>query len=300
MIKQSEVNSNKVGSIHIDQVLDSKQLARTQITQIWDDNRQILGYDRGKFDQQINDNMTVQERGFIRFVSISDTHSRHKHLVLPKGDVLIHSGDFSKHGRYSEIKDFTNWLKKQDFQHKVVVAGNHEFTFDLEYKEKFIQRNKNKNRPPYKKTFEETKALLVNQCTYLEGESTTVLGYKVFGSPYSVVYSRSAFQRPDKEREAHWDLIPDDTELLITHGPPYGFCDLSRSNIRCGDKRLTERVINDIKPIVHQFGHIHGGYGLNVNTQGTLFMNAANCSKGYKLEHPAFVFDLPLKKGMVD
>lgn len=78
-------------------------------------------------DQHVNGNSD-----YVRFVFISDTHSQHRFLNLPKGDVLIHTGDFTMKGGQREIEDFSNWLGSLDFKHKIVVSGNHEVTFDLE------------------------------------------------------------------------------------------------------------------------------------------------------------------------
>ena len=51
---------------------------------------------------------------------------------LPKGDVLVHSGDFSNVGLPDEITHFNDFLKQQDFKHKVIIAGNHDIAFDIE------------------------------------------------------------------------------------------------------------------------------------------------------------------------
>ena len=69
---------------------------------------------------------------YVRFVFISDTHTKHHNLTLPRGDVLIHTGDFTMQGRKEEIKSFSDWLGRIDFKHKIVISGNHEVTFDLE------------------------------------------------------------------------------------------------------------------------------------------------------------------------
>lgn len=69
----------------------------------------------------------------LRIVCISDTHNKHRDLQLPKGDVLVHTGDFTLQGLPSEITDFSKWLGEQPFAHKLVISGNHEITFDLEH-----------------------------------------------------------------------------------------------------------------------------------------------------------------------
>ena len=86
----------------------------------------------------VGDGFVPGNPDFVRFVFISDTHTYHKSMKLPKGDVLIHTGDFTMSGDIAEIKSFSDWLGTQDFKHKIVISGNHEVTFDLE-REKSIR-----------------------------------------------------------------------------------------------------------------------------------------------------------------
>jgi 3',5'-cyclic AMP phosphodiesterase CpdA len=88
----------------------------------------------------VGDGHVNGNKDYIRFVFISDTHSMHRQLQLPKGDVLIHTGDFSMIGRQDEIEDFSDWLGTLDFKHKIVVSGNHEVTFDLEREQDIRKR----------------------------------------------------------------------------------------------------------------------------------------------------------------
>lgn len=70
----------------------------------------------------------------VRFVCISDTHTKHRDIDLPDGDVLLHSGDFTFNGRRNEVEDFADWLKSlTKFRYKVLIAGNHDFTFDTKW-----------------------------------------------------------------------------------------------------------------------------------------------------------------------
>ena len=68
--------------------------------------------------------------GILRVVLISDTHMQHRKLVMPKGDLLIHAGDFTNQGRAKDIKDFDDWLGGLDYRHKIVVFGNHDTETD--------------------------------------------------------------------------------------------------------------------------------------------------------------------------
>lgn len=61
-----------------------------------------------------------------RFVCVSDTHNAspsNGSFKLPKGDVLIHAGDLTNQGSISELRKTIEWIKKADFEIKIVVAG---------------------------------------------------------------------------------------------------------------------------------------------------------------------------------
>ena len=92
------------------------------------------------FDDKEPDLYTPNNPYVVRFVCLSDTHSYHNKVKMPKGDVLLHTGDFTMKGRADEIVSFSKWLAKLPYQHKIVVAGNHELTFDIE-KESTIRKN---------------------------------------------------------------------------------------------------------------------------------------------------------------
>lgn len=291
---QPKIPQKIVGGVHLVDALTPKQYGDSLLKGIWEKSADSLQFDKESFDSQIEEGLSIAERGFVRFICISDTHNEEQYFDLPKADVLIHSGDFTKFGWPHEVKSFTEWLATQDYLHKIVIAGNHEFTFDIEYEEILKERNKDNDNFPKEADFKETKAILTG-CTYLENETIDLYGYKLYGTPCSLQYSKSGFQRPHEEREAFLDTIPEDTDLLITHGPPKGFGSLLWNGNDGGDEKLADVVLNKIKPIIHQFGHIHEAYGLDTGSSGTVFMNASNCMKGQQLDYPAFIFDLPVR-----
>lgn len=92
-----------------------------------------------------------------------------------------------------------------------------------------------------------------------------------------------------------WAKIPSDTEILITHGPPVGFGDETRDGNRAGCVDLLNTIQNRVKPKLHIFGHIHEGYGVTKDTNGTLFINASTCTIRYKATNPPIIIDLPIK-----
>ena len=87
--------------------------------------------------------------------------------------------------------------------------------------------------------------------------------------------------------------IPADTEILLSHGPPYGILDLTKGGVKAGCHGLLKRV-SEVKPLVCQFGHIHETYGW-MRQNGTLFINASTCNIFYKSDNPVWVLDLPKK-----
>lgn len=225
-----------------------------------------------------------------RIIVISDTHGKESKLNIPEGDILIHAGDFTRTGLEDEITQFSNWLGKLPHKHKIVIAGNHEITFDLEnekeLKESFYGYS-HKNQI----NFKNTKALLKN-CIYVEHNLIEVEGLKIFGTPYQPVFYHWAFNREEIDREKLMKEIPSDIDILITHGPPNGILDyVPRSKTHAGCKFLLKEVNERIKPRLHVFGHIHEAYGWEKN-QDTLFLNASNCNLRYEAINKPFIVDL--------
>ena len=118
--------------------------------------------------------------GHTRFVCISDTHNRTDRLdyPIPDGDVLIHAGDFTNYGTRDQVIHFNKFLSTLNHSYKVVIAGNHDISFDLEnYDSLWSYFSRNKDEA------EEIRQLLTN-CIYLEDEEVNVLGFRIFGSPW--------------------------------------------------------------------------------------------------------------------
>ena len=94
------------------------------------------------------------------------------------------------------------------------------------------------------------------------------------------------------ERAREYGRIPRDTDILITHGPPYGVLDQSPVEYLepVGDKELREAVIR-VKPKLHVFGHVHCGYGVRP-TLHTVFVNAALFGPGGSLENRPIVVEI--------
>ncbi len=196
----------------------------------------------------------------MKLVVLSDTHGRHKTIDIPDGDVLIHAGDFSVwFGTLEELAEFNDFLAQLPHVHKIVVAGNHDFPFERENAE--------------------ARAILTH-AHYLQDEALEIEGVKFYGSPWQPEFLNLAFNLPRGEPlRRKWDMIPSDTDVLITHGPPHGIGDRTFDGLHVGCEELLARV-QEIKPRVHVFGHIHEGRG-RIDIGETTFVNAATDRKGW-------------------
>ena len=206
----------------------------------------------------------------MKIVVISDTHGLHRRVSLPKGDVLVHCGDFCNSGTLREVVAFDNWLGEQDFQHKIVVAGNHDRVFEIDNKQ--------------------AKEALTN-CTYLQDSSVVIDGVKFYGSPWQPAFFNWAFNLPRGEKlKEKWDVIEQDTDVLITHGPAHGHLDYVPRDASVGCEELS-KAIKRIKPKLHLCGHIHCGYGVH-KEEDTVYVNASVCTERYLPDQKPVVVEL--------
>jgi len=208
----------------------------------------------------------------LKLVIISDSHGMYRDVEIPEGDVLVHCGDIFRSAwpNSGELLDFKHWLRGLPHKHKILIAGNHE---------KGVERD----------GFSE---YLLPECTYLENSGVEIQGIKFWGSPYTPEFMNWAFMRdrgaPMKEI---WDQIPQNTDVLITHGPPKGIMDKCPDGFHAGCEELYAAV-HRINPTVHCFGHIHGGYGRQWGGCETLFVNASICTEAYRPTNKAQVVEI--------
>jgi predicted phosphodiesterase len=219
----------------------------------------------------------------MRITLISDTHTKHHQLThdLPGGDLLIHAGDIMNSG-YDEnnIWEFLQWFENQDqYKSQVFIAGNHDRLFENDF-------NKVKDilvEYPY------ISYLWDNAFTYTNEEANE--SCKLYGSPWQPEFYNWAFNLPrnGEELQNKWNNIPKDTDILVTHGPPFGHCDEAPFGGHVGCELLRERV-DEFPPKIHVFGHIHDGYGYKFHN-GTHFFNASVLNERYNYENKPFTFD---------
>lgn len=227
-----------------------------------------------------------KEKDSVRFVCMSDSHNEAINIEIPDGDVLLHAGDFTKKGTLGEVLAFNSFLRNLSHKHKVVIAGNHDFAFDFEAFDRKARVN------PELRHIDPAKIKnALRSCVYLEDTEVEICGYKIWGSPWVIQHYPGAFTLRDRSvLKSKWDLIPSNIDILLTHSPPYGICD-SDSARNFGSPELRDRV-QEIKPLVHVFGHIHEGYG-KYQDNGITYLNSAMVNKRYTPVHGPWVFDLP-------
>lgn len=203
----------------------------------------------------------------MKITCISDTHNRHEELELPGGDILIHAGDFAGGFHPGPTIHFIDWLSSQDYTHKIFIAGNHDQIFEDDLGRAQMQQ--------YIDCFHEN-------VHYLEDSSVEIDGIKFYGSPYTPAFMNWGFQLHTlDESEAKWSEIPEDTSVLITHGPAIGHLDQVYGKGQSLGCPSLLKHIRRVKPKYHICGHIHSGQGM-MRSHGTRFINAACLGEDYR------------------
>lgn len=215
--------------------------------------------------------------------AISDLHGYYP--KLPGGDLLIIAGDLTARDVGPDYLKFFTWIAKANYRKKIVVAGNHDMM--IQESRKFIDA--------------------IIDFEYLQDSGTEFEGVKIWGSPWTKTFKGinplcTAFTLvSDSELDEKWQRIPEDTDILITHCPPYGICDLIRNRHGIGD--ICEHVGSDglycqihrIQPALHFFGHIHEGRGDDMIHRTGCF-NCSHVDEKYNPVHSAVrvIYEKPL------
>lgn len=213
--------------------------------------------------------------------AISDMHG-HLPKVDPKSDLVLIAGDICCHG---DVNKQAAWLRGafkpwlQSVKAPVVgVAGNHDWPF---YAEMYLLA----------RAFVDSLNL---PWTYLEDSGCEVNGYKIWGSPWQREFFGWAFNLPATKLPAKWELIPSDTEILITHSPPYGYGDWVHQEQKFVGCPALLRKIEQIGPKLHVFGHIHSGRGFWRHA-GAELANVTVVNEQYQMVYPPYLTSLPTK-----
>lgn len=197
---------------------------------------------------------------------------------LPQGDVLIHAGDLTGRGSQSEIFDAFANLARLPYERILVTPGNHDFGFEQNPFIVHILKNK----------FPHIEILLDLE--------TTIDGLRIWASPYTPWFHDWAFNflpgpAGIAQAQEKWATIPDDTAILITHGPRYGVLDETLQKKHVGCAALAERIASLPQLRLHVFGHIHESYGVE-KVGDVLHVNACICDALYRPVQPPMVIDI--------
>lgn len=200
-----------------------------------------------------------------KIIAVGDTHGKENWLDLPKSDILIHCGDMHITS-LQELYHMNEWFGQQDFDYKICIAGNHDTHLERIDKKQCKQ--------------------LFTNAIYLENDYLEIEGLKIYGSPYTPEFNNWSFmyQRRSKEANDLWKQIPDNLDLLISHGPPYQILDKNQNNENCGCEVLQREVFIKM-PKRHLFGHIHGYGHQYIEKERIKFYNTSVLDETYKLTH---------------
>jgi len=209
----------------------------------------------------------------LKCIAISDTHTKHHYYEIEECDILIHAGDISSTGKMHNIEDFVEWFSKQPAKHKILIAGNHDFNFE----------NKSKK--------ETLKLLKKYNIIYLENSFTVIEGIKIYGTPDQPYFYNWAFNKTSDELTESYSNIPSDTQILVTHCPPYGILDSVPGAGNVGSEELMKELEMNKNIKYNIFGHIHEGYGTEKIGDVT-FINASLLDAKYRPVNEPITFEI--------
>ena len=214
---------------------------------------------------------------------ISDTHNLHYDMTytIPECELLIHAGDCMNTGNVFELPNFLEWYNSlNQAKTKVLIAGNHDWAF-YNYED-------------------QVRAHLVDydEIIYLQDQSVLVDDLKIYGSPWQPEFCNWAFNLPRNGTalKEKWAAIPNDTDIVVTHGPAKNILDLTTyDHYNAGCERLYKRL-KSLKPLVHVGGHIHEGYGIDQRSiRGVVCVNPSICTLRYNPINKPLVLDVDKK-----
>lgn len=207
----------------------------------------------------------------MRVVMISDTHLRHSKVIIPDGDLLIHSGDALYDGTRQEYKEFSQWFNDQPHKYKLYIPGNHD---------QFVEEHLELARE-------------MSNFMILVNDTVVVNKYIIHGFPQTPLFGQWNFMLPRNghELQTKIDMIPNDCDILISHGPAFGGLDRIKNGSSVGCELLAEKTKQMPNLKLHCFGHIHPSYG--VTEYEFTRVNAAICNDWLYVVNEPIVIDLP-------
>jgi len=223
----------------------------------------------------------------MKIAAISDIHGKQDAWLKGQNintkkkfnnvDCIVVAGDMTMMGRRKELVKFLDWLDSQPAEHKVVIAGNHDHFMDPDH--------------PKETSCEEDINDLISgypSIHYLNDSGITIDGINFWGSPVQPAFGGWAFNRErGSDIKRHWDKIPENVDMLITHGPPYGVLDMMEQ-VYWGESLGCKDLLNAVKrskPKYHVFGHIHGSFGFD-DINGIKYHNVSSLGEDYTSTNP--------------
>lgn len=217
----------------------------------------------------------------MKLAHISDSHGFHNHIVLEDNiDIICHTGDIANNRNLAinsnEVINFIDWYSSLNIKYKLLICGNH----DLSVYHKYIT----------KKDFES------NGIIYLENESITIEGYKIYGTPITPTFNDWAWNVARHKTIKYWNMIDDDSDIVLCHGPcryllDETICFETGKNIHVGCKSLLNRIL-DIQPTLFLHGHLHNNK--NCYNYGSYFNGKTIFSNASTLNHHNEIMNKPL------
>lgn len=233
--------------------------------------------------------MALANPGNMIIDVVADLHGCYP--SLKGGDLLLLCGDYTASDKLEQWAEWFAWLKKQNYAKKIMIAGNHD---------NFLQRG-------FSTTQEQASQLaevqdILEECgydfEYLCDSGTEFQGLKIWGSPWSVMFGNvnprcKAFMARESKLEQMFKQIPEDTDILLTHTPPYLIMDENKEGLPCGSLALRQQLDTRIFPKFHFFGHIHEHHGKKIvlkrsgcgSEKNTRCFNVSYVDQNYKPMH---------------
>jgi Icc-related predicted phosphoesterase len=192
---------------------------------------------------------------------IADLHGNYPELE--GGDLLIVAGDYTARDTPPEYIEMACWMARQKYRHRVFIGGNHDNQMTDWFPMKYAGAD------------------------YLFDSGIEFEGLKIWGSPWTKTFPGmnphcKAFTVDTEEELAQkWTLIPNDTDILITHSPSFGNLDITERGESVGSLLLWMKMLI-VRPKIHVFGHIHEAYGYAEHANGIKLVNASHVNERYK------------------
>lgn len=201
----------------------------------------------------------------MKILAISDLHGllpdiEPCHILLIAGDICPDFWDGrsrDQQQRHWLNTKFRVWLEHIPAERVVGIAGNHDFVFEKPW---LLPRGL--------------------RWTYLRDESTQVGDLWIHGTPWVPSLPGWAFHGREPFLEARAQDIPR-CDVLLSHGPPYGYGDRVVNGSHVGDGFLNKHVIAEQRTPVIVCGHIHEAWGVYQTPEGVAILNVSHVNEKY-------------------